>query len=379
MREEIIRTVEAHREEILRTYRDLHAIPEWGLEEFKTSAYIKERLNAAGIPVRAFTETGFTAEVVGNEPGPRVGLRADMDALPFKNEAGETYYVHACGHDAHSTMVLWALLVLKELGLVKKGLARAIFQPAEERLVGAKRMVEAGAGKDLDELYGVHIRPVQEVKLGQAAAALWHGASTVAEVTITGKAAHGARPHLGINAIDGAALAILGINSLWANPAAQWSAKVTKIVGGGVASNIIPDKVTFTIDMRAETNPLMEEIINKVKAACTGGAAAVGATAEVRILGSVPAAEYDAEAIANLSEAIKDVLGPEGLIEPIHSPGSDDFHEFKMADRTLKTAFLALGADCKPGLHDPQMTFDPEALLIGTKVLALALARRLNS
>lgn len=378
MREEIIRAVEAHREDILRTYGDLHAMPEWGLEEFKTSEYLKARLGEAGVPVRQLTETGFVAELAGAEPGPKVGLRADMDALPFKNEAGETYYVHACGHDGHSAMGLWALLVLKELGLVKKGLARVIFQPAEERLVGAKNMVAAGAGKDLDELYGVHIRPIQEAKLGQAAAALWHGASTVAEVTITGKAAHGARPHLGVNAIDGAALAILGINSLWANPAQQWSAKVTKISGGGVASNIIPDKVTFTVDMRAETNPLMEELKTKLTAACTGGAAAVGGTAEVKILGSVPAAEYDAEAIDNLGEAIKEVLGPEGLIEPIRSPGSDDFHEFKMADRNLKTAFLALGADCTPGLHDPRMTFDPEALVTGTKILALALARRLK-
>lgn len=372
----VARAVEAYRAEILKTFHDLHGLPEWGLEEHKTAAYLKARLAEAGIAVRELTETGFTAEVAGAEPGPSVGLRADMDALPFKNEAGETYYLHACGHDAHSTMGLWTLKILKELGLVKRGRVRVIFQPAEERLVGAKNMVAAGAGQGLDELYGVHIRPIQEARLGQAAPALWHGGSTVAEVTIKGRAAHGARPHLGVNAIDGAALAILGINSLWANPAQQWSAKVTKIAGGGVASNIIPDKVVFTLDLRAETNALMEEITAKLKAACAGGAAAVGGTAEFNVLGSVPAAEYDQEAIANLARAIEAVLGPEGLLEPIHSPGSDDFHEFKMADRSLKTAFLALGADATPGLHDPHMRFATEALLTGTKILALALAHR---
>lgn len=376
MQKAISQAVDQHREEILRTYADLHAIPEWGLNEFKTSAYLKERLQQAGIAIEEITETGFTAEVKGAAPGQVVGIRADIDALPYKNEAGETYYLHACGHDAHATMGLWALMTLKELGLVKKGAVRVIFQPAEERLVGAKNMVAGGAAKGLDELYGVHIRPIQEARLGQAAAALWHGGSTVAEVTILGKAAHGARPHLGVNAIDGAVLAIQGINNIWLNPAQQWSAKVTKISGGGVASNIIPDKVVFTVDMRAASNALMDELKEKLIAACEGGASAVGAKAEVNILGSVPAAEYDQEAIAVLAEAIKEVLGEEGLLPEIHSPGSDDFHEFKMADPSLKTAFLALGCDATPGLHDPKMTFNTEALIAGTKILALAVAKR---
>jgi len=183
---------------------------------------------------------------------------------------------------------------------------------------------------------------------------------------------------LGVNAIDGATLAILGINSIWANPTQQWSAKVTKITGGGVASNIIPDRAIFTVDMRAETDSIMEEIIWKVRSAGEGGALAVGGKAEMHILGSVPAAQYDQEAIDNLVVAITEVLGPEGLIPPIKSPGSDDFHEFKKADPRLKAAFLALGADATPGLHDPQMRIATDSLIIGTRILVFALAQRVG-
>ena len=379
MREAILKATDAHKEAILKTYEQLHALPEWGLEEYKTSAYIKEWLRDADIPTRELAATGLVAELVGDEPGPVVGLRVDIDALPFKNEAGETYYVHACGHDAHTAMGLWVLKVLKELNLVKRGQVRVIFQPAEERLVGARNMITAGAAAGLDELYGVHIRPVQEARLGQAAPALWQGGSTVAELTVTGKAAHGARPHLGVNAIDGATLAIMAINSIWANPTQQWSAKVTKITGGGVASNIIPDRAIFTVDMRAETDSVMDEIIEKVRVAGEGGALAVGGKAEMNILGAVPAAQYDQELINNLAVAITEVLGPEGLIPPIKSPGSDDFHEFKKADPRLKAAFLALGADATPGLHDPQMRLATDSLLIGTRILVFALAQRVRS
>ena len=378
MQTKIVQAVEAHREAILASFSDLHAIPEWGFNEFKTAAYLQQRLEKAGINIKKYTETGFTADIVGSEDGPTVGLRGDIDALPYKNEAGETYYVHACGHDSHATMVLWTTLLLKELGLVKKGTFRAIFQPAEECLTGAREMIAAGAAASLDELYGVHIRPIQEARVGQASPALWHSASTVAEVTIHGQAAHGARPHLGTNAIDGAALAILGLNSIWVNPAQQWSVKVTKIIGGGTASNIIPDQATFTLDMRAASNALMDELVRKVTAACEHGAAAVGGYAEVNIIGGVPAAEYDEEAVSYLRTAIEEIIGSKGLLPPIYTPGGEDFHQFKQADPKLKTAYMALGSDCTPGLHDPKMTFDREAILIGVKILTLAMAKRLG-
>lgn len=370
--------INEHKNEILQTYADLHKIPEWGFEEFKTSAYLQNKLKSHGITVTKFTETGFVAEVEGTETGLCIGLRADIDALPFTNEKGETFYVHACGHDSHSTMVMWTLIALKELNLVKHGKVRGIFQPAEEKLTGAISMIKAGAAKDLDELYGVHIRPIQELKSGQAAPALWHGGSTMAEVVVHGHTAHGARPHLGANAIDGAALVILAINSIWINPAEPWSAKVTRMHSGGAIINLIPDKAVLSLDIRAASNVLMEELLNKIKTAISGAASAAGCTAELIIGDSVPAADYDQSAIDVLADAITTVLGSNNLVKPIITPGSDDFHQYKVADPKLKTAFLALGADAQPGLHDPHMCFNTEVIIPGIKILVEALVSRIK-
>ena len=371
-------TVEKQKAAILQTYKDLHNIPEWGYEEVKTSAYIKEHLEAKGITVKRVTDTGLVAEVDSGKKGPCVGLRADIDALPFVNEKGETHYIHACGHDSHVTMAMWTLMFMKELGLVKKGKIRVIFQPAEEKLTGAKSMIKAGAAVGMDEFYGVHIRPIQELAYGKAAPAVWHGGATQAEVIIHGQTCHGARPHLGANAIDGAALAILGINSIWLNPSDPWSAKVTRIHSGGSIINQIPDKAVLSMDIRAATNALMDELMGKIRKAIKGGAEAAGCTAELNIIGDVPASDYDPECIKAVAEAISEVLGADNLAKEIVTPGSDDFHEYKKADPKLKTGFLALGSDAAPGLHAPNMCFNTDAIITGVEILVTALSKRVE-
>lgn len=365
-----------HRKDMLKTWEELHAIPEWGCEEYKTSAYLKKELEARGFTVTPYGKTGFTVEIKGAEEGPVIGLRADMDALPYKDEKGETYYLHTCGHDSHCTMGMWTAIALKELGLVKKGTVRFLFQPAEEKLLGAIELTKLGAIDDLDELYGVHIRPIQEVPCGKAAPALWHGASCKATIVVHGTAAHGARPHLGANAIDGAAAIVFAINSLWLDPGSAWSAKVTKMEAGGAAMNIIPDKATMFVDMRAGTNPLMQELISKIKSIVPGAAASMGCTVDVDFTTPSHAAEYDADCTKVLAKAIGEALGAENVAEEIVTVGADDFHEYKALKPELKTAFLALGADAKPGLHAVDMTFNTEAIMLGVDILVRALAER---
>lgn len=370
--------VEKHRDEILKTYEDLHAIPEWGYEEVQTSAYIKQKLEDKGLRVERMTETGLVTQLNGQEAGLNVGLRADIDALPFQDKEGGTCYMHACGHDGHTTMGIWTLLLLQELQLVKKGSVRGIFQPAEEKLTGARSMIKAGAAQELDEFYGVHIRPIQELKVGTAAPALWHGGSTMAEVTFKGQPAHGARPHLGKNALDAAALAIMGINAVWVNPAEQWSAKATRLHCGGAQANFIPDGAELSLDIRAATNPLMDELVKKVQDACAGAALMTSCEAKFVTRAAVPAAEYDEEAIRTLGEAIKETVGEENYVPPIITPGSDDFHDYKKANPHLKTAFLALGAGATPGLHAPDMRFEIATLVTGVEILVRALAKRVS-
>jgi len=352
----------------------LHAMPELGFTEHRTAAFLAEALTAAGYAVQTgIGGTGVVGTLAGAAEGPVVGLRADMDALPFVVD-GRDVCRHACGHDAHSAMVLTAAEILAKTPPAR-GTLKILFQPAEEVLTGALKVIESGAVDDLDILFGIHLRPIQEARLGQATPALRHGAITVVDATIAGAASHGARPHLGINAIDAAALAVNAVNAIRLDPASAWSAKTTRLAAGGAAANIIPDRAEMIFDLRAQNNALMEELLAKVGTAVSNAAAANGATAVVTPRGSVPAAEYDPVMTEIAREAIRAVLGDEGILPPIVTPGSEDFHFYVRKNPRLRPAYIGLGCDLKPGLHHPDMAFDVAALPKGVAILVEAVRR----
>lgn len=154
--------------DVVEIWKELHRMPEPGMNEFKTGAYLADTLEKLGYEVtRGVGKTGVVGVVRGKEPGPVVMLRADMDALPFKNEDGSIEYVHACGHDSHSAMVLTAAAELVDK--VKKGTLKILFQPAEETLEGALAVMKDGAIDDVDIALGLHVRPVQDIPAARAA------------------------------------------------------------------------------------------------------------------------------------------------------------------------------------------------------------------
>lgn len=156
------------------------------MREFKTSAWLAEKIKAAGFAVTTGVGgTGIVAVLNGKEPGPVVALRADMDALAHVVD-GQDVCVHSCGHDAHCAMVLTAAEEIAKTG-IKRGTLKILFQPAEEKLFGATRMIEAGVLDDVEIILGIHLRPGQEAKSGQATPALYHGSSYIMEATITGQ------------------------------------------------------------------------------------------------------------------------------------------------------------------------------------------------
>lgn len=353
---------------ILATYEALHAMPEVGFAEFRTSAWLAEKIKAAGFTVTTGVGgTGVVAELKGAEPGPVVALRADMDALAHTVD-GKDVCVHSCGHDAHCAMVLTAAEEIARTG-IRRGCLKIFFQPAEEKLFGATRMIEAGVLADVEILIGIHLRPGQEAKTGQATPALYHGSSYIMEAVIEGRTAHGARPHLGINAIDAAAAAVQAINAIHINPVVPASCKVTKLQAGGATLNAIPDRAELALDLRAQQNDAMKLLIEKAEQAIKAGAATVGASAETTLKGGVPGAEYHPEITELAREAIRAVLGGEGLLDPIVTPGGEDFHNFVKAKPSLKTGYVGLGCNLTPGLHDPGMSFDRSALIHGANIL----------
>lgn len=364
-------------EKVYETYNYLHGIPEVGFHEYKTSAYLANRLLAAGYDVQTnIGGTGVVGTLSGKESGPVLAVRADIDALPHRID-GQDCTIHSCGHDAHSTMVLTAAEEIAKQG-IGCGTLKIIFQPAEETLLGALKIIEAGVIDDIDIILGMHLRPVQEAKRGEATPALCHAAFNIIEAKIKGQPAHGSRPHLGVNAIDAAVAATNAINSIHLDPLIPNSVKVTKLIAGGPTANSIPGEAEMTLDLRAQSNNTMEQMIEKVSNAIKHGTASVGAIAEINNKGGVLAAEYTPEIVDIAKEAIGHVLGNEGLLPPIITPGGEDFHFYRKHKPNIKIGYLGLGCNLSPGLHHPEMKFDTEALMDGINIFIYMINKILN-
>lgn len=358
---------------VIELYDHLHTIPELGFEEYKTAAFLAEELKKSGFDVR--THVGGTTGVVGvydsGVAGPTIALRADIDALGHMIE-GKLCAMHTCGHDAHSSMVLAAAEELVRAKMITKGKLKIIFQPAEEIGTGALAMVEGGAIDDVDMILGLHLRPIEETTMGKATPALYHAASQRLKGVFHGVSAHGARPHLGVNAIDAAVAAITAVNAIHLNPTESYSIKATQMIADAGVTNAIPNEATVIWDVRSELNTTMEHLLEKTKAAIIAGAATVGATVDVSNYFAIPAAEYSDEAIDVLTKAIIEVYGEEGLCPPIKTAGGEDFHYYIKEKPSIKAGYFGLGCDLTPGLHNPSMKFNKEALEQGKNVLIAA-------
>ncbi len=355
----------------------LHAIPEASEKEEKTSLWLADALKKAGFEVQTNIAGtyGVTGILQGKSAGPTVGICANTDALLHVVDGVEKA-MHTCGHDANCAMALACAEKIASDGL-EKGALKIIFQPAEENFTGAKALSNAGCLDDVDYLIGGHLRPIAEAKLGQCTPALIHGAASIFHIDVHGKQAHGARPHLGINAIEAATLIVNAVNALKEDPAKSWSAKVTMFNSNGLVTNAIPDKVTLAIDSRAEDNIVMASIQEKIKNIVANVPLAIGASAEITKMGGIPAADYDDHMTAILAESIKEVLGDEGLLAPIKTPGGDDFHFYKQLVPKLKVGFVGIGADLSPGLHMLDMDFNEKALGDGAEVYIRAVKKLL--
>ncbi len=358
---------------ILETFHHLHAHPEISWKEVETTRYLAERMRKLGLKVTTFDDcTGLVAE--WGEGKPVVGLRTDIDAL-WQEVNGEWRANHSCGHDAHMTIVLEAVESLIAAGYQPPGTVKILFQPAEEKGTGALKLIEKGVVDDIDYLFGVHLRPIQEMAAGHAGPAIYNGAAMFMYGEITGVSAHGARPHLGINAIEVASAIVNGLGAVHTNPVVPATVKMTMLQAGGESYNIIPDKARFALDLRAQTNQQMDDLVARVNQVMQGVAAMFQANIEVTTGSRMVAAEVNDEAKKLMEQAIVDVLGEENLRPAPVSPGAEDFHFYTVERPQIKATMLALGCDLQPGLHHPHMHFDHAALLKGVEILARVVVR----
>lgn len=353
--------------ELQRIFNYLHANPEKSWHEFGTTQYIASYIKVMGLEPITFNDlTGLYVDIGSGSPV--VGLRTDIDAL-WQEVDGVLQANHSCGHDGHMTMALGALKALQTKHQPEHGTIRVLFQPAEEKGTGALAFVEKGIVDTIDYLYGVHVRPVQELKNGQHSPALYHGAARLITGVIHGVEAHGARPHLGKNAIEiGTDLAI-GLRTIHIDPMIPTSIKLTSFHAGGEAANVIPGKATFSIDLRSQTNEGIDEAMAQLKTIIEGVEHKYHATIHYQIDANIAAAEVSEEAKSFMQQAIIETVGAENLAPPVVTPGGEDFHFYTLKRPQIKATMLGLGCDLQPGLHHPNMTFNTNQLQQGVEIL----------
>jgi amidohydrolase len=361
--------IKERKEQIISTFNYLHLHPEVSWKEVDTTRYVVDRMAKLGLETSTFPDqTGAIAIWRGTGEGPTVGLRTDLDAL-YQEVDGTLRANHSCGHDAHMTMVIESIEALKLSGFQPKGTLKILFQPAEEKGNGALSFIEKGVVDDVDHLIGIHLRPIQELPGGKAAPAIIHGATTMIKGSIYGKPAHGARPHLGINAIEVASLMIQSMQAIRVNPSVSHSAKVTSLHAGGESYNIIPDRADFAIDVRAQSNEVMEELLAQLEKVCIAVSQSMGAKIDWKIMAKMAAGDPHPFMIEVARNAITKALGEQGLAPVCVTPGGEDFHFYTVHRPNIKSTMIGLGCNLTPGLHDPYMKFDRESMLDGISVI----------
>lgn len=357
-------------QQIYTDFDQLNDRAETAFNEVKTTAYLAQRLDQMGVSYQRLPQmTGLIATLNPGQPLV-MGLRTDIDALKQVYQ-GRSQVLHSCGHNAHMAIVLAVTAYFAAHPAALPGTLKVIFQPAEETVTGAEKVIKSGQLGPLEVLYGLHVCPDSEIKAHHAEAILPDIATRTYWVTITGKTAHAGRPWLGANVID--AFSTLNERFKQIKLATETPYSITTTMfQAGESSNIVPDRGTFAVDLRARTNALMDQLQDQafqaMRAVSTGD---IQVTLDGNDLS--PAAIPDQQAIDTMGQAIQAVLGPDGLVEPVATQGGDDFHFYAYDGLAKRSTMLGLGCGLTPGLHVPGMTFDHTAMLDGARILINAI------
>ena len=377
--------INTYADELTALRRDLHAHPELGFEEVRTAGIVADMLETFGCEVhRGVGGTGVVGLLKGRtDNGRRIGLRADMDALPIEEETNLPYRstypgkMHACGHDGHTTMLLGAARYLAETRDFD-GTAVFVFQPAEEGRGGARAMLKDGLFDRFpcDEIYGLHNQPGGGAGTIKLRPGPIMAAADFFDIHIRGTGAHAAQPHRGVDPIviaTGLAQALQSIVSRNADPLKSIVLSITRIEAGS-AYNVIPETAhlagtirTFDPEVRALAGTRMREL-------AAGFAAAYGAEVTVDLQDVFSVLENAPEQAAAATEVATELLGADKVeANVVPKMGSEDF-----ADMTLVVpgAYVWLGAGPGPGLHNAGYNFDDTIIPTGSAFLARMVERR---
>ena len=379
--------------------RDLHARPELGNQEVRTSAFLAEQLRSLGYEVRTgVAKTGIVAILKGGKPGPVVALRADMDALPVTEETGlpfaskehgqyngrEVGLMHACGHDFHMSMLLGAAEVLAGMKADLPGTVKLIFQPAEEGVPGepggAEVMVEEGALENpkVDAIFGLHVgvTPLEAGSITFRPKGLMAAGDTF-RIVVKGRQTHGAMPWAGVDPIVVASQIVLGLQTVVSRQIDLTTAPAVVTVGtieGGSRHNIVPDQVRMSGTIRTFDAEMRKDILARVRRTAEHIASAAGATAELTLDEGYPATWNDPALTERMTPSLKRVAA--GTFNPNAQPTTTS-EDFSFYGQKVPALYFFLGVAPKgadpatwAANHSPRFSPDEAALITGVRALA---------
>ena len=379
--------------------RDIHQNPELGNREFRTSKLVADRLRELGIETQTgVAHTGVVGLLKGAHPGRVVALRADMDALPVREEVdvpfasrvrttydgSEVGVMHACGHDAHVAILLGVAEVLVGMRDQIRGTVKFIFQPAEEGAPqgeegGAELMVKQGVLENpkVDAIFGLHVGSrVHAGQIGYKPGGAMAAVDTL-YITVRGRQTHGAYPWLGVDPIVVASQIILGLQTIPSRQMESTLAPTIVTIGmirGGVRNNIIPDEVEMVGTLRSLDLNMRDQLHERVKRTAEQIAASAGAKAEVRITRGYPITYNDPALTERMLPTLRRVAGEKNVLLAPATLGAEDFSFYQ---EKVPGLFFWLGT--RPphvseheaaANHSPRFYVDESGLLLGVRALA---------
>lgn len=355
--------------------RDLHRIPETCYTEFKTQGYIINELEKLEPDVlQSIAGTGVKAVYYAENAQETIAFRADMDGLHITEDGtgGSTSankdFMHACGHDGHmAVLLLLADLVSRHKGELKQNVV-LLFQPAEEGGGGAKKMIRGGALQNpkVDKIYGLHVWPeVEGGKIGVRWGPMM--AQTLEfDIIVKGVSAHGASPQMGVDAVVVAAELITMLQTMITRSVDPHQDALLTIgkIDGGVARNIIADKVTLNATLRMFDKAVYDTLIERIGALTSGLAMAMGANFEMYNLMSYPCVDNPREMVEELYSFVD--MSDTVLVDPVMAA-----EDFACYQEQIPGLFFQLGikdAACEHPLHSSRFNFDEKNLLFGIEI-----------
>lgn len=376
--------------------RHIHENPELGFEETETAAFIAQRLEALGVEdIRTgIAKTGITGLVKGTKAGPQkvVMLRADIDALPIDQQSDKEYIstkpgvMHACGHDAHTAMLMGAARILMERRDQFSGTVKLLFQPSEEAYGGgAKPMIEAGVLEDphVDACFGQHLMsPIPTGFIGVLGGPVQASADSFV-ITVQGKGGHGAMPHTSVDPIMVGSDIVSGLHKIVSRNIDPLDPVVVSVCTfqAGTASNIIPDVATLSGTVRTFSTENRDLAEKRLKEVAEGVAAAQGATVKIEYTRGYPPTVNDEEMAELAAGSIAKIIGEENLLDMKPIMPAEDMSYF-LEERPGAYFMTGCGNEEKGIVwphHHPKFDIDEDALGIGVASLVQVAIDYLNT